>query len=55
MNHPVPMRAIPTITGTSATTFSGTNITTMGFSCGESGKSAGAYGTINSIYATAEL
>jgi hypothetical protein len=55
MNYPVTMRAAPTITGTAATTFTAGNITTMGFSCGDFGKSAGAFGIINSIYATAEL
>ena len=55
MNYPVTMRIAPTITGTAATTFSATNIATMGFSCGDFGKAAGAFGTINSIYATAEL
>ena len=55
MNHPVPMRAVPTITGTSLHTFSATNITTMGFSCGDWASGAGAFGTINSIYANAEI
>ena len=55
MNHPVPMRAVPTITGTSLHTFSATNITTMGFSCGDWASGAGAFGTIYSISANAEL
>ena len=55
MNYPVPMRIAPTITGTSSATFTPASITTMGFSCGDFNKGAGAFGTINSIYATAEL
>lgn len=54
MKFPTNMRVAPTITGTSTSTFFANNITTMGFQCGDS-NTAGAYGTIYSIYANAEL